>query len=153
VQCDKVLSAHGSNDAWSSNARRADFPSNCRPPLARLSDLGHHRVLLFNIKPYRTRWLFRDGDGREESVPISGDLTLAPAGSLFMAALSGLGAALLPDWLVDDAIAAGGLVDVFPDHRATATTFDTAAWLVYPSRTYLPNKVRVMIDFLKARLG
>ncbi|NEQ25124.1 MAG: LysR family transcriptional regulator, partial [Microcoleus sp. SIO2G3] len=31
----------------------------------------------------------------------------------------------------------------------TATDFSTAAWLVYPSRAYVPLKVRVFIDFLK----
>jgi DNA-binding transcriptional LysR family regulator len=29
------------------------------------------------------------------------------------------------------------------------TAFNTAAWLVYPSRAYVPFKVRVFIDFLK----
>jgi DNA-binding transcriptional LysR family regulator len=122
-------------------------------PLAKPSDLSAHRVLLFNLRAYRTRWLFRHPDGREESVPIAGDLTLSPAGSLLTAALAGMGPALLPDWLVDEAIATGELIDVFPHHAATATTFDTGAWLVYPSRTYLPNKVRIMVDFLRARLN
>jgi DNA-binding transcriptional LysR family regulator len=124
-----------------------------QPPLAKPSDLSAHKVLLFNLRSYRTRWLFRHPDGREESVSISGDLTLSPAGSLLTAALAGMGPALLPDWLVDESIATGELIDVFPDHAATATTFDTAAWLVYPSRAYLPNKVRVMVDFLREKLS
>jgi DNA-binding transcriptional LysR family regulator len=123
------------------------------PPLVKPSDLTAHRVLLFNIRAFRTRWLFRDPEGRAEAIPIAGDVTLAPAGSLLTAALTGLGPALLPNWLVDDAIASGALVNVFPRHAATATTFDTAAWLVYPSRAYLPNKVRVMADFLREKLG
>jgi DNA-binding transcriptional LysR family regulator len=123
------------------------------PPLVQPADLSRHRVLLFNIKTYRTRWLFQDAAGTIETVPIDGDITLTPAGSLLTAALAGLGPALLPDWLVDEAVRAGQLVDVFPHHAATATTFDTAAWLVYPSRAYLPGKVRAMADFLKGRLA
>jgi DNA-binding transcriptional LysR family regulator len=123
------------------------------PTLKEPAGLAAHRVLLFNIKAYRTRWLFRDASGREEAVPIAGDITLTPAGSLLTAALAGLGPALLPDWLVDDAIRDADLVDVFPNCLATATTFNTAAWLVYPSRAYLPNKVRVMADFLRVKLG
>jgi DNA-binding transcriptional LysR family regulator len=122
-------------------------------PIRGPRELSLHKVLLFNLKAYRTRWLFRDRDGREEAVPISGDITITPAGSLLAAAIAGLGPALLPDWLVDDAIAAGALVDLFPDHDATATTFETAAWLVYPSRAYLPSKVRVMADFLRERMS
>jgi DNA-binding transcriptional LysR family regulator len=64
-----------------------------------------------------------------------------------------MGAALLPNWLVDDDIARGALVNCFPTHRVTATTFNTGAWLVYPSRSYLPNKVRVMIDFLRKKMS
>jgi DNA-binding transcriptional LysR family regulator len=115
-------------------------------------DLTRHRVLRFNLRAFRTRWLFRDGDGHVNSVPVDGDITLSPAGALLGAALAGLGPALLPDWLVDDAIAAKRLRDIFPDHRATATDFDTAAWLVYPSRSFLPGKVRVMADFLRETL-
>jgi DNA-binding transcriptional LysR family regulator len=122
-------------------------------PLSTPADLSAHKVLLFNIKAYRSRWLFRDADGREDAVPISGDITLAPAGSLLTAALAGLGPALLPDWLVDDAIAGGDLVNLFPAHAATATSFDTAAWLVYPSRAYLPGKVRAMADFLREMMA
>ena len=37
--------------------------------------------------------------------------------------------------------------------REAATTFDTAAWLVYPSRAFVPRKVRAMVDFLRVRLA
>jgi DNA-binding transcriptional LysR family regulator len=122
------------------------------PPLLRPTDLTGHQVLLFNLRAYRTHWLFRDTEGNEERVAIQGELTLAPASALLTATLAGLGPALLPDWLVADAMANGHLVHLFPDHAATATTFDTAAWIVYPSRSYLPNKVRVMADFLREQL-
>lgn len=121
-------------------------------PLLQPGDLSRHKVLLFNLRAYRTHWLFRDSEGREERVAIQGDLTLAPASALLTATLAGLGPALLPDWLVADAVATGALVPLFPGYAATATTFDTAAWIIYPSRSYLPNKVRVMADFLRLKL-
>lgn len=117
--------------------------------LERPADLSAHRVLRFNLRAYRSRWLFSDVSGDIESVPIDGDITLSPAGMLLEAAVEGLGPALLPDWLVDGPIAHGRLVDLFPGHRVTATSFDTAAWLVYPSRAYLPGKVRAMVEFLR----
>jgi DNA-binding transcriptional LysR family regulator len=122
-------------------------------PLVVPQDLSRQRVLLFNIRAFRSRWIFRDAADVETEVPIDGDVTLSPAGSLRTAALHGMGPALLPNWLVDDDIARGALVNCFPTHRVTATTFNTGAWLVYPSRSYLPNKVRVMIDFLREKLG
>ena len=50
-------------------------------------------------------------------------------------------------------IAAGRLLDLFPEYECTATEFDTGAWAIYPSRSFLPRKVRVMIDFLRERLA
>jgi DNA-binding transcriptional LysR family regulator len=67
--------------------------------------------------------------------------------------LDGLGPVLLAHWHLDADLAAGRLIDLFPEHEVTATTFDTAAWLLYPSRSYLPHKVTASIEFLKKHLG
>jgi DNA-binding transcriptional LysR family regulator len=116
-------------------------------------DLQLHKVLMFNLRAFRTRWIFRDAQDAETEVAIDGDVTLSPASALRTAALAGLGPALLPSWLVDQDIQTGMLINCFPSYRVTATTFSTAAWLVYPSRSFLPNKVRVMIDFLREKIG
>jgi len=63
--------------------------------------------------------------------------------------LGGLGASLLPDWLVGEDLAAGRLVDLFPRHHVAVGDAPTGAWLVYPSRTYVPAKVRAFIDFVR----
>lgn len=112
-------------------------------------DLVAHPCLMFHLPGYRNAWRFRARDGAERSVPVTGPLTLSPAGSVRDAALGALGPALLADWLIEDDLAAGRLVDVLPEWQASATDFDTAAWLVYPSRSYLPAKTRVTIDFLR----
>lgn len=119
------------------------------PQLAHPRDLSAHRVILFPFQPFRSRWLFRDESGTLLEQPVDGDLILSPAGALRDAAVAGLGPALLADWLVASDIAEGRLVRCLHAWNVTATTFDTAAWLVYPSRSYLPGKTRAMIDFLR----
>lgn len=37
-------------------------------------------------------------------------------------------------------------------YECTARIFDTAAWLVYPSRAYIPLKLRAFIDCLRAEV-
>ena len=108
--------------------------------------------LVFALPGYRSRWIFRDSAGRQSEVPIEGRFVISSALALRDCALNGLGPALLADWLIDGDIAAGKLVDLFPEHRVTATDFETAAWLLYPSRAYLPLKVRALIDFLRETL-
>jgi len=51
-----------------------------------------------------------------------------------------------PNWLIDEDLRAGTLINAFPDYDVTATDFSTAAWLVYPTRAYVPLKVRVFLD-------
>jgi DNA-binding transcriptional LysR family regulator len=121
-------------------------------PLASPADLQQHPVLRFTLPGYRDRWLFRNDGGETSVVPVNGDLLISNALGLRDAALSGLGPALLADWLIGRDLREGRLIDCFPSYRATATEFDTAAWLIYPSRTYLPTKVRIMIDFLREQL-
>lgn len=116
-------------------------------------ELSEHRVLRFTLPGYRDRWLFRDKSGEVTIVPVDGDLLISSAIGLRDAALAGLGPALLADWLIGPELRNGQLIDCFPAYRVTATEFDTAAWLIYPSRSYLPGKVRIMIDFLKEHIA
>lgn len=116
------------------------------------ADLAMRSCLLFALPEFRTRWLFRQ-NGRVTKVPVHGALVASNALALRDFALAGLGPGLLADWLIGADLASGALIDLFPDHDVTATTFDTAAFILYPSRKYLPAKVRAAIDFLREKLG
>ncbi|HLI99847.1 MAG TPA: LysR family transcriptional regulator [Bradyrhizobium sp.] len=117
------------------------------------ADLAAHRCLLLNLPDHRSRWLFRDSGGTIIEVPVDGDVRISSPLVLLTCAIEGMGPALLADWLAKNEFDKGALVDLFPDHAVTATDFETAAWLLYPSRSYLPRKVRVVIDFLRQEFG
>ena len=122
-------------------------------PIGSPADLTGHRCLLFALPRYRTRWHFRKPGMSEQTVPISGDLVISNALALRDCARAGLGPVLLADWLIGTDLAEGSLVDLLPDYEATATDFSTAAWAIYPSRSLLPIKVRLVLDFLKQHLA
>lgn len=123
------------------------------PSLETPADLHRHALLRFPLAGFRSGWRFRDPAGVEETVPVSGQLLISSALGLRTAAVDGLGVALLADWLVDEDLSTGRLVACLENWAVTATEFDTAAWLIYPGRAYLPNKVRVAVDFLRQALG
>ncbi len=117
------------------------------------ADLAAHGTLRFALPGFRDRWLFRDAAGAIAEVPVGGWLVISNALSLRLACLQGLGPALLADWLVRRDIAAGALTDLFPEFDVTATRFDAGVWALYPSRSYLPQRVRAMLDFLRGHLA
>ncbi|MEM7215059.1 MAG: LysR family transcriptional regulator [Pseudomonadota bacterium] len=112
-------------------------------------DLAAHKCVVFTLPDFRSSWLFKGRDGAICEIGIDAGIAISNALALRRAALEGLGPTLLANWLIQDDLESGNLIDVFPDYKVTATTFDTGVWFVYPSRNYLPNKVRVMIDFLR----
>ncbi|MGO1120466.1 LysR family transcriptional regulator [Rhodovibrionaceae bacterium A322] len=119
------------------------------PPLQQPADLRDRTCLLFTLANYRSHWHFRLA-GKTMEVPVAGRLHISNALSLLRAARQGLGPALLADWLTRTDLETGRLVDLFPGHEVSAGDFETAVWLLYPSRRYLPLKVRLFIDHLRA---
>lgn len=60
-----------------------------------------------------------------------------------------MGIAFLPEWLVEEDLAAGRLLRLLPDHAPHPVTL----FAVYTSRQYMAPKLRSFIDFLGERLG
>ena len=65
------------------------------------------------------------------------------------AALAGQGIIQQPTFLIGDDLRAGRLVPILPEWRGQAFGIH----LVYPSRRFLPPKMRVLLAFLAERLG
>ncbi|MBE9031992.1 LysR family transcriptional regulator [filamentous cyanobacterium LEGE 11480] len=116
-------------------------------------DITAHNCLLFPLAGFRSRWRFRDSQGETVTVAVQGNTVISNAIGLQQCVIAGMGIALLPNWLIQADLHSGRLVNLFPDYGVTATDFDTAAWLVYPSRAYVPSKVRIFIDFLRRSLA
>lgn len=117
------------------------------------SDIESHNCLLFPLSGFRSKWKFRNIDREESEVFVQGQTIISNAIALQQCAVAGMGLTLLPNWLIEDDIRDGKLVNVFPSYEVTARDFSSAAWLVYPSRAYVPLKVRVFIDFLKQHIS
>ena len=117
------------------------------------SALAQHHCLTLDITDFRKQWQFCNQAGEISRVKIHSDVMVSHAVALADLAIAGVGPALLPHWVIAKDIRGGRLLDLFPNYRATATTFDTGAWLLYPSRAFLPRRVRMAVDFFKARLA
>ena len=69
------------------------------------------------------------------------------------AAIEGIGIALLPAWLVSDALNSGRLMRILPEYELTPTGFDPGLYAVFPRTPQMAPKMRVFIDFLIETFG
>jgi DNA-binding transcriptional LysR family regulator len=91
-----------------------------------------------------SNWRFK-GEGEDSiSVAVSGPIEVNSPIVARAAALSGLGFAMLPDFIAAPDVASGRLVTALDDRILSGT----GIFAVYPHRRYLPAKVRVFVDFL-----
>ncbi|MGV1789854.1 LysR family transcriptional regulator [Rhizobium sp. A37_96] len=87
---------------------------------------------------------FVDADSTTFNVAINGTLEVNSPHATLRAALTGLGIAIVPDFIGRKAIESGQLLTLFNDYLPT----DRGIYAVYPHRRYLPAKVRIFVDYL-----
>lgn len=114
--------------------------------------VADHNALRYPYDGHPFRWRFRKW-GEEEivDVPIDGNLTMDHGEGLRRAALDGMGLACFPKWLIADDLRSGSLVELMPEWDVTPTEFEAGIYFTYPSREYLPRKVRAFYEFLKEK--
>lgn len=115
-------------------------------------DLERHDCLRYAAPGQGARWRFRpEGGGPVVEVPVRGRVVASNGFALRQFALAGMGVTALPRWNAARELAEGGLVALLPGYEATVSEFDGAAWVLYPSASYVPRKVRAFVDFLKRK--
>ena len=117
------------------------------------AEIAQHNCLRFPLAGYRDRWRFRNRDGQVEEVQVSGRTIISSAIGLRDCAIANMGIALLAHWLIDDDLANENLIQLLPDYAVTATDFAPLAWMVYPSRQYIPLKVQTLMTYLTQQLS
>jgi DNA-binding transcriptional LysR family regulator len=119
----------------------------------RVSDLAHHRFVLFG-EPRERQLLRLLGPDGEETVSIQGPLVVNELPFNVDAVLAGVGVGLIPEAYFGFAMKGGArapwreLVRVLPDYRITGAEVS----LVSPPTAYEPTRVGLLRDFLATRL-
>lgn len=112
-------------------------------------DLRGHRCLGFSTAAAQSRWRFRHRTTDQET---TAQPTMAINNGIALArcALDGGGIVLLSNWLVEEELRRGSLIELLSEYAATPTELETAMWIIYPSREYVPRKVEVFVEFLES---
>lgn len=107
-------------------------------------DLALHNCFTYEYVSPRNLWRFRDADGRERAVRVSGNLHSNNGDLLAEVAARGAGIVFEPAFIVGPEVRAGRLVPLLQEFEPPAMPI----YAVYPSRKHLSAKVRLFVDFL-----
>ena len=115
------------------------------------SEMQGHDVLIPPISEVQRGVTFVHGLTGETftAVPQRGLLSTTHTDMNYAAALSGLGIAALPSFVIDDALQERALERVLPQWRL----FQSQLWVGMPSRRYVPARTRALMDFLIEQFG
>jgi DNA-binding transcriptional LysR family regulator len=113
------------------------------------TDLGMHDCIVYDRLLAGANWSFKTGEG-PLSVAVKGPIHVNNTEAVRAAILEGLGIGYVPAWHFVDGEIEGGRVELLfrpfePDPQPIS--------VVYPSRRFLPPKVRAMIDYLTAEFA
>ncbi|MGE0846093.1 MAG: LysR family transcriptional regulator [Flavobacteriaceae bacterium] len=111
-----------------------------------LRDLDRHECL---FHAHQDVWRLEGPEG-PVNVRVGGRLHTNSSEVVTQAVLAGMGIAMRSTWDIGEALKAGRLCPVLPKYRESHRV---AVYAVYPSRRFLPVKVRAFIDYFAEIYG
>lgn len=113
-----------------------------------IEDLKTCQGIIYSRSGRARPWRFPQKNGVFVEVTPENRIRLDDLEMIANAAVSGLGVAWLPSWLIRDRLQSGALVSLLPDHP-TLILDSHMLWLQTP---YLPLRIRLAIDVLSQNL-
>ncbi len=112
------------------------------------ADLAAHATLGYSLLAQGDQWQFTGPEGAV-SVRVRPRLWTNNGDTCVAACVDGAGIQLQPAFLVADELATGRLVEVMPRYQPQ----EMGLYAVYPTRKFVPTKVRALVQYLEHRLS
>ncbi len=109
-------------------------------------DVQAHSIIQFGSTK-RPKWTFTTPKGKDIIVPLKSSMNSHDGGFLIAAAEQGHGIVRVPDFLAEEPLKAGRLVQILKDYRHKTE----GIYFVYPAARHLPRRTRALMDFMRAR--
>lgn len=113
------------------------------------ADLGAHDCLCYANMATPDIWRFTGPGQQTVSIQVRARITANSGDAMMPALLAGIGVARLPDFIIGDALATGGLEEILPDWRPPPIGLH----LVTPPSRLRPARVDALLDFLARHHG
>jgi DNA-binding transcriptional LysR family regulator len=112
-----------------------------------LSDLKEHSCIVYTFLTTRNEWHFKGSEG-EEKLRVYGRFSASNPDAIRDAVIAGIGIAVTPLWLIHDALTQGKVKVILTDYSPTPLEVHA----VYPDRRFVPSRVGLFINYLKASM-
>ncbi|HEY2256803.1 MAG TPA: LysR family transcriptional regulator, partial [Variovorax sp.] len=126
--------------------------AKAHPRIRHPNDLPQVKCLTYRREQEATTWKYIDAEGQEQELRIQGVLSSNNGEVLRLAAIGGVGIALLSEPTVRSCIQDGSLVRLLPDFRFAVRGFSNGIYAVFRHSATLPLKVRAFVDFIAEAL-
>jgi DNA-binding transcriptional LysR family regulator len=113
------------------------------------SDLKQEHCLRYRNRDGGRQWLLNSPDGQLIEVAARGAVSSNSGECLATLAAAGLGVVLLPDFIAEPFVLSGQLQAILPDYQPRSA----GIFAVYPSRRFVPAKVRLFIEQMRTWLA
>ncbi|ONN48837.1 LysR family transcriptional regulator [Acinetobacter genomosp. 33YU] len=117
-------------------------------PLEHIEDLDHHATIADPHFGQIKKWQLQKENSEPLFIKPKAKLLLNDLQAIKNAALAGAGIAWLPDWLIQNELQDGKLVQVLE----TMSSIAFAIHLLWPALPFMPLKTRLAIDYLAQHL-
>lgn len=107
-------------------------------------ELETHNCLIYSQRPNPDVWRFRDDQGEDSSIKVSGNLRSSMGNILMSAAQNGSGIFIGPTFMIANALKEGKLETVLDQY----TPMTTGLYVIYPHSKLVSAKVRAFVDFI-----
>ncbi len=106
-------------------------------------EIAEHRCIIDSNFRVGKQWPFISPEGDSATINVSSSMAANSPQAVREMAIAGGGIAMVPNFIVEDAIDDGLLLPVLPEY----TTLEFGLYAIYPHRKYIAKKVRCFIDF------
>jgi DNA-binding transcriptional LysR family regulator len=113
------------------------------------ADLARHRNLVFVEPEPRIRWTFSKGKRARFDVELRDAVRSNNGGALVQMCVNGMGIMISPSFGVHEQLRAGALVPLLESYELPSFSICVR----YPSRRFLPAKVRAFLECLRDHFG
>lgn len=110
-------------------------------------DLKNHNCIYYSLFQAGVEWTFLEADKKLKVEP-TGNFIVNNSDVICEMLLQGLGICQMPTFIVQRYLNTGQLVQILTNYDLP----DHSIFAVYPERRYMPEKVRVFIDFIEEKL-